>query len=875
MSCDAEMRGAVTTGMRRGRVGLASVVLAATTLLISGCAAGRAMRQGDVALRAGDPDQAVVHFRTAVQADPNSARYKIALERAMLAASRNHLERAKELEANDQLDAARGEYRLASEFDPSNRQAAAKVASLDQTIRERVEATRPRPAIEGMRARARAASAEPILNPASREPLNLRFNNASLRDILNFISSATGINVTYDRDVTDRPATVQLDGVTLEQALQQILTVNQLAYKVLSDRSILIFPDTPPKHTQYDEQVVRTFYISHADVTELTQLLSSIIRLPGIPIQPVIQFNKTANTIVVRGTSAVVDIIERIISQNDKPRAEIVFDIEILEVDRARVKQFGLNLTEYALGGMLSPEAAPGGVAATPATGNGTTTQTTAGGGSTNPSGVRSPNPFNFNTISRGVSTSDVYLAIPAAFVRFLESDTNTKVVAKPQIRGLEGQKITMNLGDEIPIVSTSYTPIATGGVGVNPLNSFQLKPVGINLEVTPRVTLEGDVVIDLNIESSSRGADVNVAGTNYPSFGTRKVSTRLRLRDGESNLLAGLLREDERKSLNGVPGAIRVPILRQLFSNNDQTIAQTDIVMLLTPHIVRTHGITETDLRPIYIGSQQNLGVGGPPPLIAGTPEPADLAAGGAAAVPGALAPRSPAAAPGAAPTGQVQPPPGTTLAPPPGSTPVPGTVLVPIPAAPPATLPAPVPPPAQAPPPNGQPSPQAAVPPASAGAPPASDPITTSGLGQAVVSATPPSTPMQVGGGPYTIPVSISNVSRLSTITVTVTFDPAVLRVRTVQEGGFLRSGGVAAVFTQQVSPGRVDMTITRSADATGASGTGLLGAILFDAVSPGITNLSLSGSATGPGGTPMGLQFRPATVTIRSAGQATGRD
>lgn len=874
-------------------------VIAAAALIVGGCAAGRAFRQGDVAMRAGDADQAVAYFRTAVQADPNNPNYKIALERAMLAASRTHFDRAKEFEANDQLDAAKGEYKLASEFDPSNRQAAAKVGALEQTIRERVEAARPRPAIEQMRERARAASAEPILNPASREPLNLRFNNASLRDILNFIASATGINVTYDRDVTDRPATVQLDGVTLEQALQQILTVNQLSYKVLSERSVLIFPDTPPKHTQYDEQVVRTFYISHADVTELTQLLSSIIRLPGIPIQPVIQFNKTANTIVVRGTSSVVDIIDRIIAQNDKPRAEIVFDIEILEVDRARVKQYGLNLTEYALGGVMSPEAAPSGTTS-PSTGTGTTT--TTGGGSTNPSGVRSPGTFNLNTISRGVSTSDFYLAVPAAFVRFLESDTNTKVVAKPQIRGLEGQKITLNLGDEIPIVSTSYTPIATGGVGVNPLNSFQLKPVGINVDITPRVTLEGDVVIELNAESSSRGADVNVAGTNYPSFGTRKVGTRLRLRDGESNLLAGLLREDQRKSLSGFPGAIRVPILRQLFSNNDSVIMQTDIVMLLTPHIVRTPGITESDLKPIYIGSQQNLGVGGPPPLIAGAPDsttaPTAAAAPAATAQPGASALRAPSGAPGAAPTGQVQPPAGTAFGPPPGATPVPGTVLLPqappptvapvtqappdgpnAPGTPQAPLAPPVPGGAAAPPqaantpvPSAAPAPPAA-PPARAAAPtnpappPGGDAVTTSGLGLAQVTATPPSTPLRVGGGPYTVPVSIANVSRLSMVTITVVFDPAMLRVRTVQEGGFLRSGGVSAVFTQQVSPGRVDMTITRSADATGASGTGLLGAILFDAVAPGTATLNLSGSATGPGGTPMGIQFRSTTMTIQA--------
>src|SRR6185503_1733710 len=148
-------------------------------------------------------------------------------------------------------------------------------------------------------------------------------------------------------------------------------------------------------------------------------------------------------------------------------------------------------------------------------------------------------------------------------------------------------------------------------GAGVNPLNSFQLKDVGINIDITPvRVTLEGDIVIDLTLESSTRGPDVNIAGTNYPSFGSRKVGTRLRLRDGESNLMAGLLREDERKSLSGMPGAIHVPVLKQLFSNNDEQIAQTDIVMLLTPHIVRAPEIKESDLRPVFIGSQQNLGL-------------------------------------------------------------------------------------------------------------------------------------------------------------------------------------------------------------------------------------------------------------------------
>jgi general secretion pathway protein D len=834
-------------------------VVVAAVLLATGCAAGKAFRQGNAASKMGDLDQAVAYYRTASQAAPDNPNFKIALERAQIAASRAHADKAKAFEDQDQLEAARGEYQLASEYDPSNRQVAAKVITLDQTIRARIEAARPRPAIEQLRERARAASAEPLLNPTSREPLRLSFRNANIRDILDALGSASGINITYDPQVPQTAATVQLDGVTLEQALQQIMSVNQLSYKVTSERAILVFPDNAQKHAQYDEQVVQTFYVSHADVTELTQLLSSLIRLPSMAVQPAIQFNKAANTITVRGTASVVQIIEKVIGQNDKARAEIMFDVEILEVNRVRAKQYGLNLSEYALGGILSPETSPSGATTTSGTGSttGTGTTTTTAARGTPPSAISSPPPFNLNTISRGFTTSDFYLSVPTAIVRALESDTQTKLVAKPQLRGAEGNKLTLNLGDEVPIVSTSYTPIATGGVGVNPLNSFQLKPVGINIDITPvRVTLDGDILMDLNVESSSRGSDVNVAGTNYPSFGSRKVGTRLRLRDGESNLLAGLLREDERKSLNGFPGAIRVPILKQLFSNNDQTIGTTDIVMLLTPHILRAPEITESDLRPIYIGSQGNLGLNGPPPLIGQPPASTPAPTGGVTSTPAASAPRSPASAPGAVPTAQPAPPPGTTLITPPGSSPVPGTVLVPTPT-PSQPTPTPVAPEPQTPPPAQTPVPQASDA-ASVGSSP--------GVGAAQVILTPPGTTFRVGAGPYTVPISVTNVSRLSMVALTLTFDPALLRVRAVNEGSFMRSGGASAAFTQQTAPGRVDITIARAADATGATGTGLLGAVLFDAVAPGTATLAISGTGTGPGGTSMGLQFRPVTVTVQ---------
>jgi type II secretory pathway component GspD/PulD (secretin) len=821
--------------------------LLGAALLIGGCATGRAMKTGDEAMRLGNLDQAVDAYRAAVQADPDNAKAKIALERAMQAASRFHLDRAHQFEQQGQIEAALGEYKLASENDPTNRGIASKIAQLDREVRDRIEAARPKPAGQQARERARTASTQPILNPGV-DRLNINFINVQFKDILNFIASASGINVSYDRDVVDRMTTLQINDVLVEQAINQVLTMNQLSYKVVNEKSIFVFPDNTQKHTQYDEQVIKTFFVQYSDATELTQMLSNVMRIANMAIQPAITANRTTNTITVRASTAIMQIIDRVIDQNDKPRAEVVFDIEILEVDRDRAKSYGLNLTEFAVGTVLSPEVSPNGTT----TGTGTGTAGTATGPrSTAPSALAPPPPFNLNTISRGVSTADFYLAVPAAVVRFLESDTRSKLLAKPQIRGAQGNKISLNLGQEVPIVSTSYTPIATGGVGVNPLNSFQLKPVGIVMELTPtQVTMDGDILMDLSLESSAQGPDQNVAGANYPSFVTRKVGTRLRLRDGESNLLAGLLREDEANSIQGFPGAIRVPVLKQAFSSNNNKKSQIDLIMLLTPHIVRTAEITDQDLKPIFIGSQQNLGLGGgPPPLIAPQGDNA------AAAVP--AAPRAPAAnptpgapTPGTTPgTPAIPQPGGATLAPPPGTTPVPGLVVVP-PATPP---PAPAPAVTQ---PTPAPTPPPAPEPPTAGAP----------LGSAQVIISPPAGIFRVGQGPYTVALSVLDAARLSTIALTLTFDPMLLRVRGVQEGSFMRLGGANATFTQQVAPGRVDITISRSGDSTGATGTGLLSAVVFEPIAAGTASLSLSGSGTGPGGTSMSLQFRPVTVTIQ---------
>ena len=839
-----------------------------------GCGASRSYTRGQRAAHAQQWDEAAEYYRQALQGAPDKPEYKIALERAMQEAAGAHVARARAFVAAGQADEALREYRKASEFDPSNRSIAARAAELDRELRERLEAARPRPPIEAMREQARRNSQEPALNPTSKEPLNLRFSNTSLRDLLSFIGSSTGINVTYDRDFQDRSVTVQLEGVTLNEALQQVMLSNQIFYKVLNERTIIIATDNTAKRQQYEEQVIKTFFISHADATELAQLVNTVILAPQMAIQPRIAANKTANTITVRAAAPVAEIIEQVIKINDKPRAEVIIDVQILEVSRERAKRFGLNLTDYAIGGIFSPEQAPGG-SSTTATGGTTTT-----GGATAPSNVGSPPVFNANTISTGISAADFYLAVPAAIVRFLESDSQTKTVAKPQLRGTEGQKVTLNLGEEVPVPSTTFTPLAQGGAAANPLTSFTYRPIGVIVEMTPRVTYEGEIVMDLLLENSARGQDSTIAGQTLPAFASRKVTTRLRLRDGESNLLAGLLRADERRSLRGFPGILRLPLLQQLFADNDTNIRQTDIVMLLTPRIVRSHQLTAQDLSPIYIGTQANMAVGGPPPVFGGNNDaPAAAPAGPPVAAP--AAPQIPAGTPMAVA--------GSAGAPqiPPGSSPIPGTTTslfgTPIPQpAPPASGITSFPSPeaiaaaaaapavaAQAPAAGtataAAPSP---APPAPSGR--AGNPLTAAPAAPApaMVLVSPPTTDLRVGGGPYLVPISISGASRLSTVSLSLTFNPAVMRVRTVQEGTLLQQGGVKATFTQKVDAagGRVDIAVVRGADVLGASGTGLVAAITFDAVAPGTSPLALSGVGTLAGGGAAPLQFQPVTVTVK---------
>ena len=344
-------------GARRWNV---AAVMLAVAVLVSGCTAGRAFHNGEAAARGGDWDAAVEYYRLALQDEPGRPEYRIALQRAMLNAARAHLAAAREREATGDLPGALIEYRRSYELDPSNGEVGVRIGNLQQELRARMEAARAPAPIEAMRAQARRETRPPLLDPASDELLVLEFADASLREILDFLGDASGINITYDEQFEDRPASLDLADVTFEEALVHLLSSHGAFHKVVNPTTIVVVPDTPEKRADYEEHAIRTFYISHGDVEELVTLLSTVMRTPQMSEPPQFVANTTANSLTVRATTSALGIVERLIAANDKPRAEIIIDVEILEVNRERARQYGLDLSQYSIGAIFSPETAPG-----------------------------------------------------------------------------------------------------------------------------------------------------------------------------------------------------------------------------------------------------------------------------------------------------------------------------------------------------------------------------------------------------------------------------------------------------------------------------------------------------------------------------------
>ncbi len=558
---------------------LLSCLIVLALLQSLGCTAQRAYRRAQEASRRGEWDRAVGQYVIALNKKPENPQYRTGFERARLAASQFHFQKAKQLVETRNYEQAIIEFQIALNFDPTNQFITNELAATKKLYERelnRKELTEIEKAKEEAK---RKMQLYKVLGPEAETIIpSLRFRDDSLKHILDALGQLAGINIVYDSDFRDQEFSVSQDNIKFRDALQQILVANRLYYKPLDQSTILIIPDNPQKRRQYDEQVIQTFYLSNAELNDVLNMVRSVMQIQRIATNPQL------NAITIRDTPDKVAIVQKIIEANDKSRSEVLLDVEILEIDRDQSKTYGINLDNYTVTQSLVINETTGQI---------------------------------FGNQIPAIDAAAWSFTIPSIIYSALATDQRTKILAKPQIRASEGQQVTVRLGDRVPIPVTNIqvpgtTPTPTPSVIST--TSFQLTDVGINIDVTPRVHHNREITLTMRFELTSITAPG--VGSLPPTLGNRTVNTVIRLKDGETNLLAGLLRRDERKSLRGIPGIINIPFIRDVFAANDKTLSEKDVIFTITPHILRTPNVTEDDLSPIWIGTEDDIRLKSAPPI-------------------------------------------------------------------------------------------------------------------------------------------------------------------------------------------------------------------------------------------------------------------
>jgi general secretion pathway protein D len=577
---EESMRTKITPLQRLALVGFAAALAGVSWF---GCsAAAGAYGKGTTASQRGEWDAAVVYYTRAVNEKPDNIEYRMALERALVEAGAYHAQQAQKRLAAEDLEGAIQELELAVKLHPANRYAQTILQETRERLKEREAMREEAQAFEERRRRAQELfGGRPILEPSSTAPLQLRFaEDTSLQKIFEVLSKLSGINILFDESFRDKRVTIDLVDVSFEDALDKLALINRLFYKVVDSQTIIIVPDNAQKRRQYDDLVLRTFYIVNAEVNTVANMLRTIAGIQRV--QP----NPELKSITVRATPDQVAVAERIIELNDKTKSEIMLDIEILEVNRTKALEFGLRIAEQ---------------------------QVTLG---FEPAGqIGDTNAIRLNRLA-SIDASDFTINLPnVATYRLFKSESEARLLAAPKLRASEGQPAELRIGQEVPVPVTSFvsqfgTP---GGVPTTPVTSFQYRNVGVNVTITPKVFVDGEIELQLTLETSAVAGTTTLTGDLVlPVFGLRNVNNVVRLRDGETNIIGGLIRDEERKTVSGLPGIVDLPLLSKIFAFNDQDAESQDVVFSITPHIIRAPRVRESDLAPLPMGTEQVIKVPG-----------------------------------------------------------------------------------------------------------------------------------------------------------------------------------------------------------------------------------------------------------------------
>ena len=728
-------------------------ILACAVILLAGCPKdNQDFQEGRKAEAVQDYDTALVHYEKALHAEPTNVEYKLSATKMRLEAGQFHVESGEKALNKGDLQLALAEFEKAEAIDPSNAAADQQIKKTMSMIAAKSAAdastrVNPNPNDDGD-----LLSGPPALKPISLEPINLKMTNDA-RVVYETIAKLAGLSVIFDPDFTSRRISVELPNITLEQGLDAVSLESKAFWKPLTASVIFVAPDNPQKRRDIEDEEVRTFYLSNTltpqDLTEIVTGLRQLLDLRRL------QQVNAQNAIVIRDTPDKLLLASKIIRDIDKAKPEVLIHVQVLSANRDRLRNLGI-LPGQSATLTFNPRTAlqPG-----------TSTTTTTGGTSTSTSTSTTIPEITLNNL-KNLSTADYSLTLPGATATAILTDNNTQIIQDPQVRVSDGQKASLKIGQRVPVATGSFQAGVGVGVGggagvVNPLvnTQFQYIDVGVNIDVTPRVHPDGDVSMKLTVDVSSIAGQSTIGGIQQPIISQRKIEHDIRLKDGEVSVLGGLIERDTTKNLNGIPGISQVPFLQYLSSDISKEVVDQEILIVLTPHIIRFPSISAEDLRTLAAGTDTNVRV------YRDDTEPQ-------AALP--------------------QPP-------------------KPAPAGPPAS----------------QPSPQM-----------------PHGATAAPQLRFDPATATMKPGDHATLGLSVTNVNDLYSIPLLIHYNPAVVQVEEVSDGGFLSGGSQQIAIVQRIDEqrGEVVVSATRQPNTPGVNGSGTLLGFKIRAVAPGNSDIQV---------------------------------
>jgi len=589
----------------------ALLALLSCCLLVS-CAGWRAYTQGREMMAAGDSVGALTKLEQAVKAAPKNFEYRQTYEQDKALVVARWVSEGDLFRGSGELDKAEADYLRALRYDPANKAAQAGMASIEQrrknlvaiqdaradvdagsldqaeqTLKavlaqdpELVEARTLLSRIYEKRAAA-AASAPPVLKSTFSKPITLEFRDATLKSVFEVISRTSGINFVFDRDVrADSRTSIFVRNSSLDDVVRLILVTNQLDRKLLNENSVLIYPNTPAKQKEYRELVVRSFYLANADVKQAVNLVKGMVKTQDVFI------DEKLNLMVVKDTPEAVNVVDRLVRSLDLAEPEVMLELEVMEVSRTRLQTLGVQWpTSLSYGN--------------PALSTGSTPGT---GGTTPPANI----PLD--------STKGLvwFTANPAVVVNLLATDSDNRLLANPKVRVKNREKAKVHIGQKVPVITTT----STANVGVS--SSVSYLDTGLKLDVEPNIYLRDEVAIKVGLEVSNITQTLNVSGTVAYQLGTRNAATVLQIKNGETAILAGLIQDDDRVSAQKVPGLGDIPIVGRLFRNQTDDREKTEIILLITPRIVRSINWPQSAVLDTPVGTDSSIG--SPPMRIAQT---------------------------------------------------------------------------------------------------------------------------------------------------------------------------------------------------------------------------------------------------------------